>query len=74
MKTQKEMVLGHLQSGKSITSLEAWELYGCSRLSDVILKLRREGFHIDTIMVDGVTSLGMKATYGKYVLKGESNG
>lgn len=68
MKTQKDLVLEHLERGWSITSLEAWDKYGISRLSDIILKLRREGYHIDTEMVDGRTKLGAETRYGTYRL------
>ena len=50
-KSQKEMVLEHLESGKSITAMEALRLYKCFRLADVIFKLKRDGYRIDTEMV-----------------------
>lgn len=65
-KTQKELVLEHLQKGKSITSREAWEAYGCSRLADVIFKLRKEGYAISRETVEGKTKLGANAHYGRY--------
>lgn len=67
-KSQKELVLEHLQRGWSITSLEAWEKYGCSRLADVIFKLRKEGYRIDSEMTDGITRLGMETHYATYRL------
>ena len=44
--TQKEAILRHLQSGKTITPLEALELYRCYRLSARIRELRDEGYVI----------------------------
>ena len=44
--TQKEAILRHLQSGKTITPLEALELYRCYRLSARIRELRDEGYKI----------------------------
>lgn len=35
-------ILNHLISGKSITPIEAYELYGCLRLSSVIHRLRKK--------------------------------
>jgi hypothetical protein len=66
MKSQKDLVLEHLERGWSITSLEAWQMYGISRLSDIILKLRRSGYNIETTMVESKTKLGHEARYGTY--------
>ena len=44
--TQKEAILRHLQSGKTITPLEALNLYGCYRLGARIWELRDEGYKI----------------------------
>jgi hypothetical protein len=48
METQKERIFEHLKSGRTITPLEALNLYGCFRLGDVIFKLRSEGKNIST--------------------------
>jgi hypothetical protein len=46
---QQRTILGHLASGKTISDMESMTVYnGSSRLSDVILKLRRKGFNITT--------------------------
>ena len=44
--TQKEAILRHLQSGRTITPLEALDLYRCYRLSARIRELRDEGYVI----------------------------
>lgn len=69
MKTQKELVLEHLERGFSITGIEAWEWYGCSRLADIIFKLRKEGYNIDTTMNRSKTKLGHETTYATYMMK-----
>jgi len=46
--TQKEAILRHLQSGGTITPLEALELYGCYRLGARIWELRDEGYTIQS--------------------------
>lgn len=61
-----EKVLAHLQKFGSITSLEAIDLYGATRLSAIIYTLRKR-FRIDgedTICTD---RYGNKAHYTKYV-------
>ena len=45
---QQKVILGHLMRGQSISNMESLIVYNISRLSDVILKLRRKGFDIHT--------------------------
>lgn len=51
MKTQINAILLHLQKKKKITSWEAIELYGATRLAAVIYQLKDYGYDIDTQMV-----------------------
>lgn len=44
--TQKETVLNHLRSHGTLTSWQAWESYGITRLSEYIMELRRDGWNI----------------------------
>lgn len=61
--TQTDAILDHLKSGRSITPLEALELYGVFRLGARILDLRREGYDIQTDMI-----LHNKKHFAKYSL------
>lgn len=68
-KTNKtEKVLEHLQTYGCITSLEAIELYGATRLSDIIFRLRNKGLNILTVDMPFVDRFGTKSIYGKYIL------
>jgi hypothetical protein len=61
---QQKTILGHLSSGKSISDMESLIVYQIKRLSDVIMKLRRKGFEINTdVRVD---NSGHK--YSRYTL------
>ena len=53
----------HLQSGRSITPIEALNEYGCFRLAAHIEVLRREGHNIFTHMVDNGGKKFAKYTY-----------
>ena len=64
--TQQERVLEYLFVNESITEPIARTMR-IGRLSDVILKLRRKGYNIETIMHTGVNEYG-KYTYGEYKL------
>lgn len=52
MESQNKQIRAHLESGKSITALEALSLYGCLRLSGRIYDLTHdEGMDIHSEMV-----------------------
>lgn len=51
-KSQCEEILKHLQSGRSLSPLEALERYGCFRLGGRIYDLKKQGHKIKTIMVE----------------------
>lgn len=63
-----EAVLNHLKEHGSITSLEAIEKYGATRLSAIIFNLRKRGYKIDTVDTDFVDRYGYKSRYGNYIL------
>ena len=68
-KTSKtEKVLNHLEKYKTITSLEAIELYGSTRLSAIIFNLRKRGYNIITEDLPFTDRFGTKSHYGKYIL------
>lgn len=46
--TQKEQVLQYLKKYGTITSWDAITTFGITRLADVILRLRRDGYKITT--------------------------
>lgn len=68
MRGQRNAILNHLKSGKSITSKEAFELYGITRLSAIIHDLRRMGYPIHALSVEGKTRFGDSCRYAKYIL------
>lgn len=63
-----EAVLNHLKEHGSITSLEAIENYGATRLSAIIFNLRKRGYKIETVDTDFVDKYGYKSRYGNYIL------
>ena len=70
MKGQKVRVLQHLKSHGSLTSMEAFEKYGITRLSAVIFELRKLGHDIITYDMEGQNRYGEVTRYAKYVLCG----
>jgi hypothetical protein len=61
-------VLKHLQTYGTITSIEAIDLFGATRLSAIIFNLRKRGYNI--ISVDKVTKdrYGHTVPYSEYTL------
>lgn len=70
--TQKQVVLEHLTNIGSITSKEAIEKYGITRLSDRIFQLRNSGVNIVTTMMTVTTRYG-KEEIARYTLKKEKS-
>jgi hypothetical protein len=68
--TQINDVLIHLQKHGTITSNEAFELYGATRLSAVILELRKHHI-ITTEMTEGETRYGRPCRYATYCYWGK---
>lgn len=67
--SQTADIIKHLETYGHITSMEAIELYGATRLSGIIFVLRKRGMDIDTEDITTTNRHGRKTTYGKYVLK-----
>lgn len=61
-------VLEYLKTFGTITSLEAIEKFGATRLSDIIFRLRKKGYNIITIDMPFTDRFGNHSTYGKYIL------
>ena len=65
-------VLRYLKTHKrGITSMEAIEMFGATRLSAIIFNLRKRGYIIETIKMDTIDRYGNPVQYGKYILKGK---
>jgi hypothetical protein len=63
-----QLVLDHLEKYGTITSLEAIELYGATRLSSIIYNLRKRGYKIVTEDMPFTDRFGTKSICGKYIL------
>ena len=68
MATKTSEVLGYLKEHGSITSMEAIERFGATRLSSIIFNLRHRGYEIETVTKGTVDRYGHAVNYAKYVL------
>lgn len=59
----------HLLEKGNITSWEAIQQYGATRLSAIIFNLRERGMNIRTERIDFTDRFGSKASYAKYILE-----
>lgn len=73
METKTAKVLTHLKEHKSITSWEAIQLYGATRLSSIIFNLRHKGYPIENTWLQGEDRYGNTIRYVMYELRGEIN-
>lgn len=65
-----EAILDHLKTHKTITSQEAFEMFGVTRLAAIIFNLRKE-YEIDTLMMETTTRFGETCQYAKYRYRGK---
>jgi predicted Fe-Mo cluster-binding NifX family protein len=70
--SQTTAILNYLKTNGTITSMEAINRFGATRLSAIILKLR-QNHNIDMIMQESKTKnqYGHISRYGLYIYKGE---
>ena len=71
MKGSKSRILHHFIEHRTLTSMEAFENYGITRLAARVAELRKLGYDIQTIMMEGVNRYGESVRYGKYVYNGK---
>lgn len=64
-------VLEYLQTHQAtgLTSMEAIEMFGVTRLSAIIYNLRKD-HKIDTVPIEDTTRFGEHTTYGRYYYRG----
>lgn len=73
MRGSKVAILNYMKENNGITSKEAFEEFGVTRLAACIFDLRQKGYLIDTIMLETITRFDEPTRYAKYVFKGVAN-
>ena len=67
-KTQTSEVLNYLKTHKGITSMQAFEKFGATRLSGIIFNLRRQGHNIISVDKTGTNRYGEHVSFAEYRL------
>ena len=62
-------VLDWLKTHASISSMEAIQSFGATRLSAIIFNLRKRGYNIETVKCEGTDRFGNKMTFARYYLR-----
>lgn len=66
---QADQILYHLRHIGPLTSMEAFDLYGCSRLASRICELRQAGHRIETRSKACINRAGDRTVYAAYQLE-----
>lgn len=66
--TQHDLILEHMRTHGSITTIEAFSQYGITKLTTRISELRRAGFLIRHQTYSEVNRYGKLVTYNRYWL------
>lgn len=69
MANYQTQILDYMRKHGSITNREAFQHIGITRLGSAIFNLRKHGYNITTLMIEGSTSEGIRYYYGRYILK-----
>ena len=65
-KSKHQKIKEHLESGKTITSWEAIQLYNVTRLAAIIFNLKEKGWIIETTNIIEKNNSGETIKYAKY--------
>lgn len=68
LESQTKSILEHLNSGLSITQLDALNMFGCFRLSARIYDIKQMGYAIDSVTE---TDHRTGKRYARYSMRGE---
>ena len=68
MRGQRRVVFNHLVEHGELTSMDAFKLYGCTRLAAIVCDFRKMGYDILTVDEDWINRYGSHVKYARYVM------
>ncbi len=74
VEVQWKRVLTYMEEHGSITSAEAFDKIGVSRLAEIVRVIKKQGFIIDSIPEKGKNRYGQEVHYKRYFIGGKING
>ena len=69
-KSQKEVILEHLQKYGTISTIESYEIYRITDLQHAIMLLRKENYNITDEWITPKNQIGYSRKYKRYYLEG----
>ena len=75
IQSQNAAILAHFRKGKALTQMQAYDLFGCTRLSARVYDIRRKfeqentGESIESVTVNFTARSGAPGHYSRYYLK-----
>ena len=63
---QADLILDYLQSGRTITPMEAQQMFSCMRLGARIYDLKQRGYPIISEREEGFNKFGNKCHWARY--------
>lgn len=70
---QKNRILSYLIEKGSITTWESFKIFGDTRLSDKIFRLKKDGYKFEEEWIHKKNKYGEPVKFKKYIYKGEVN-
>lgn len=71
-RNKTDAVLNHLKNGHTITDAIAVQMFDAHRLGDIIFRLRKRGYNIETMELVKKDRYGHEARFAEYrLIKGE---
>ena len=67
--TQQDKILKYIEQYGSITTMEAFSILGCTRLSAQVFELKGKGYPIKTSIVETTNRFGERKRYASYTLE-----
>lgn len=64
--SQTKAIREYLVAGNTLTSMQAYEIFGCTRLAAVIHRLKKSGLDIITVWQTGRTRYDTTASFTAY--------
>lgn len=64
--TQQERIYSYLKEGNSLTSRQAYDLFGCTRLAAQVFELRKKGIPIQSKQIDVKNRYGEPCHVSQY--------
>lgn len=66
---QTKAIKNFLLAGNTLTSREAYDLFGCTRLAAVVHRLKKAGLNIKTVWQTGNTRYGTTSVFTAYKIE-----